>query len=74
MAKAGEGIRLRFAPRAFATEIALLLAASCAIGYGADLTKSPTRVFALFALTAVAYHIAGHELRHRNIIRERYLE
>lgn len=26
------------------------------------------------SVRALAYHIAGHELRHRNIIRERYLE
>ncbi|HET9796245.1 MAG TPA: DinB family protein [Thermoanaerobaculia bacterium] len=26
-----------------------------------------------FTVRALAYHIAGHELRHRNVIRERYL-
>ncbi len=64
MAKASEETRLRLAARAFAAEIALLLAAtSCAIGYSADITQSLTRVFALIALTAVAMGVRNAAVR-----------
>ncbi len=64
MAKASEETRLRLAARAFAAEFALLLAAtSCAIGYGADMTQSLTRVFALIALTAVAMGVRNAAVR-----------
>ena len=64
MSKANDDSRLRFASRAFATEIALLSAAAlCAVGANPDLTKSPMRVFALIGLTAAAMGVRNAAVR-----------
>lgn len=41
---------------------------------GQVLTRSGLASGNVMSVRAAAYHIAGHELRHMNIIRERYLE
>jgi uncharacterized damage-inducible protein DinB len=38
------------------------------------LTRAGVASGNLMSVRAIAYHIAGHELRHMNIIRERYLD
>ena len=40
---------------------------------GADITEFTATTYQQMSVRAAAYHIAGHELRHVNIIRERYL-
>ncbi len=40
---------------------------------GDSLVRSGVASGHLMSVRAIAYHIAGHELRHANIIRERYL-
>lgn len=57
-------------------ELARVRAATISLYEGlADdtLTRSGIASGNLMSVRAIAYHIAGHELRHTNIIRERYL-
>lgn len=43
-------------------------------GFGDDvLTRAGIASGNVMSVRAIAYHIAGHELRHMNVIRERYL-
>jgi uncharacterized damage-inducible protein DinB len=56
----------------FATVRAATLSFFNGIGDGA-LTRAGVASGNVMSVRAIAYHIAGHELRHMNIIRERYL-
>jgi hypothetical protein len=57
-------------------EFATVRAATLSLynGLGRDtLTKAGVASGNLMSVRAIAYHIAGHELRHMDIIRKRYL-
>ncbi len=57
-------------------ELAMVRAATLSFfnGIGDDaLTRAGVASGNVMSVRAIAYHIAGHELRHMNIIRERYL-
>jgi uncharacterized damage-inducible protein DinB len=57
-------------------ELATVRAATLSLynGLGGDmLTRAGVASGNLMSVRAIAYHIAGHEMRHMNIIRERYV-